>query len=537
MGKSPGIILTSQYTVPKAKSFTTYIDYCTREKALLKNDHTLTSTEINELNRIQHAMDSLDVEVGGVYSNRNKKELSGKAGEAKVLLASPDSFDTANDFEKYVSYMGRKYALESKKKISKTEKEEMELLDKHIQDISPEKAKQVQQEERDSEEILAGVFSKDKAVITQNDLTEIKELVGKAQSKGSVYYQDVISFDTDFLIEQKIYNPETDTLDENRIRNASQKMMEQLFKDEQIEQNNGFWFASIHRNTEHIHIHFGTVERENRRPLVEIEIDGKKFYEPRGKRKQNTLDNMKTTFTHSLVNRTSELSRISNLRNDLVHEIKEEFQQSKTKKQASEVMLLQEIYEGLPSNKKDWAYSSKKMPKETREKIDSLTEVLMKGNPIFKEYKEAVEKESSFQKSLYGDSNRENKDYEKNQMKDIYKRMGNSLLKELKNKKPYEENPLYTFQQKNDEIKRKYEGISSLQYQQKQEQIEKNYERGEAEKRSVENKYAKYQPPVIRKKDVRRIEEAIDGDLTKWRAQREYERVQQQIAREQERNS
>ncbi|MEM5678883.1 hypothetical protein AAHB46_00810 [Bacillus paranthracis] len=32
--------------------------------------------------------------------------------------------------------MGRKYALESKKKINKTEKEEMVLLNKHIEDLS-----------------------------------------------------------------------------------------------------------------------------------------------------------------------------------------------------------------------------------------------------------------------------------------------------------------------------------------------------------------------------------------------------------------
>ncbi|MEM5678881.1 relaxase MobL [Bacillus paranthracis] len=98
------------------------------------------------------------------------------------------------------------------------------------------------------------------------------------------------------------------------------------------------------------------------------------------------------------------------------------------------------------------------MPKETRNKIDELTGLLMKDNPLFKEYKEAVEKESSFQKGLYGESEREDKDYAKNQMKDMYKRMGNSLLKELKKKKPYEENPLYQFQQKNEQIKRNMKG-------------------------------------------------------------------------------
>ncbi|PGU10611.1 MobP2 family relaxase, partial [Bacillus thuringiensis] len=333
MGKSPSIILTSQYTIPNKKSFTTYVDYCMRQKALLKDGHTLTNTELTELSRLQNAIDSFDMERGSPHSNQKKVSVSEKEAEAKVLLTSPNSFNTTTDFEKYVSYMGRKYALESKKKMTKTEEEEVSLLTKHIEDLSPEQM----QEKIEAEEILSGVFSKDKNVITSTDLNEIKELVGKAQNKGSVYYQDVMSFDTDFLIEQKLYDPVTDVLDENRIRNASHKMMEQLFKDEQIEENNGFWFASIHRNTEHIHIHYGTVEKENRRKLVEVKVDGKTFYEPKGKRKQSTLDHMKTTFANSLVDRTSELSRISNLRNNLVQEVKKEYLQSKEKQPSREV--------------------------------------------------------------------------------------------------------------------------------------------------------------------------------------------------------
>lgn len=511
MAKSPGIILTSQYTIPNAKSFTTYIDYCTREKALLKTETELTSTEQKELQRLQEAMIQLDVESGGVYSSIKKKRISDKEGEAQVILSSPESFQSSQDFEKYVSYMGRKYALKSKEKMSISEKEELELLDKHLLDLSPSKEIEAEKEN----EILSGVFSKNKSIMTETDLDEVKDIVGKAQRNGSVYYQDVISFDTDFLIQNKLYDPKTDTLDENRIQHASRKMMEQLFKDEHIEENNGYWFASIHRNTKHIHIHFGTVEHENRRQLVTTEIDGVVYYEPKGKRKQKTLDHMKSTFAHSLVDRTSELSRISTLRNDLVQVIKEELKESREKKQPKEVVLLREIYAGLPSNKKDWAYGSKRMPKETRNKIDQLTGLLMKDNPVFKEYREAVKEESEFQKGLYGDTTRDNKDYEKNQMNDMYKRMGNSLLKELKKKKPYEENPLYRFQQKNEQIKKKYED--------------------ENRQRENENKrYSKYKPPVLSKKDIRNIEKVIDDDLNKWRAERDYERVQQQIAREQE---
>ncbi|WP_413565432.1 MobP2 family relaxase [Bacillus sp. 3P20] len=515
MGKSPGIILTSQYTIPKQKSFTTYIDYCTRKQALLKDGHTLTSTELKELNRLDFAIDSFEMEMDSSSSSKGKKDLSKKEGEAKAILTSPKSFNTESDFVKYVGYMGRKYALESKNKMSKTEEEELNLLNNHIEDLSPEQSEDDQRIENETEAILPGVFSKDKNVITQNDLTDIKELMEKAQNSGSVYYQDVISFDTDFLVKHKLYNPETDTLDENRIRIASNKMMQQLFKDEQIEENNGFWFASIHRNTDHIHIHFGTVEKESRRKVVKKEVNGKTYYEPKGKRKQSTLDHMKTTFSNSLVDRTSELSRISNLRNDLVQEVKEQFQQSKEKKRDRKLVLLQEIYDGLPSNKKDWTYGSKKMPKQTRDKIDELTELLMKDNPIFKEYKEAVEKESDFQKDLYGESGREDKDYAKNQLEDINKRMGNSLLKELKKKKPYEENPLYQFQQKN-------------------EQIKKKYERGRSKNRGANYRYSQYKAPLMRKKDIQNIEVALNDDLTKWRAEREYELVQQRIARQQE---
>lgn len=515
MGKSPGIILTSQYTIPKQKSFTTYIDYCTRKQALLKDGHTLTSTELQELNRLEFAIDSFEMEMDSATSSKGKKDISKKEGEAKAILTSPESFNTESDFVKYVSYMGRKYALESKKKMTKSEEEELNLLDKHIQDLSPGKNKEDQGIQNKEKEILPGVFSKDKNVITQNDLTDIKELMEKSQNSGSVYYQDVISFDTDFLVKNKLYDPETDTLDENRIRIASHKMMQQLFKDEQIEESNGFWFASIHRNTDHIHIHFGTVEKENRRKVVKKEVNGKTYYEPKGKRKQRTLDNMKTTFANSLVDRTSELSRISNLRNDLVQEVKEQFQQSKEKKKDRKLILLQEIYDGLPSNKKDWTYGSKKMPKKTRDKIDELTELLMKDNPIFKKYKEAVEKESDFQKELYGESDREDKDYAKNQLEDINKRMGNSLLKELKKKKPYEENPLYQFQRKN-------------------EQIKKKYERGRSKNKGGNYKYSQYKAPLMRKKDIRNIEAVLNDDLSKWRAEREFELVQQRIARQQE---
>ncbi|WP_430051045.1 relaxase MobL [Niallia taxi] len=76
-------------------------------------------------------------------------------------------------------------------------------------------------------------------------------------------------------------------------------------------------FASIHRNTKHIHIHYGTVELKNTRELINVKENGASYLTPKGKRKQKTIDNMKRTFANALIDRTAELSRISELRNTL----------------------------------------------------------------------------------------------------------------------------------------------------------------------------------------------------------------------------
>ncbi|EJX52859.1 hypothetical protein HMPREF1379_01679, partial [Enterococcus faecium R497] len=54
MNKSPAVILTCQFTLPNKKSFSTYIDYMTREKALEEMERR-TPEEEQELQRIKNA--------------------------------------------------------------------------------------------------------------------------------------------------------------------------------------------------------------------------------------------------------------------------------------------------------------------------------------------------------------------------------------------------------------------------------------------------------------------------------------------------
>ncbi|MEY8742834.1 MobP2 family relaxase [Bacillales bacterium AN1005] len=514
MGK-PSVILTSQFTTPKAKSFSTYINYMTRKEALLENKRRLTVDEEKELSRINEAVNRYDIEQGKSYLYGYAEEnVSDKEEEARVILKSKSQFNSDKDFAKYISYMSRQYALEKKQGLSLDEEKELEIVKKTISKLP--KSKQLdKQGKTPSTEIKEGVFSIDKDSLNTNDLVEVHEKIKKSQNNGSVFYQDVISFDNEFLIKGKLLNPQTNELDEKKIQYASRKMMDKMFEDEKME--TGYWFASIHRNTEHIHIHYGTVELKNTRELINVFEDGVSYLAPKGKRKQKTLDNMKSTFANALIDRTAELSRISELRNTLVDEIKQTYSDKDYQEQKK---LLSDIYGDLPSNKKYWQYGSKQVTDQTRTNIDKITDSLMRDNPHYKEYLEKTEEESNYRKALFGETNRTEKDYGINKKKDIQKRLGNALLAQMKKQTTSAELMKNNFQ--------KYS--YSNHNQDENSQTKDEYNKGNFKKSS-------YKKPLISKKTIYQLEQALNDDYAKYRAEKEHEQVQQRIAWEQERNN
>ncbi|HAQ7002655.1 TPA: hypothetical protein IX843_002900, partial [Enterococcus faecium] len=74
------------------------------------------------------------------------------------------------------------------------------------------------------------------------------QIFQRGQQKGSIIYQDVVSHDNSYLEKMGLYDPKTDTLDEEGLKAAGRKMMETLFEKEQLNET-GYWMATIHRNT------------------------------------------------------------------------------------------------------------------------------------------------------------------------------------------------------------------------------------------------------------------------------------------------
>lgn len=182
MNKSPAVILTCQFTLPNKKSFSTYIDYMTREKALEEMERR-TPEEEQELQRIKNALEDFYIPEGETFSeSKTDKEFSETSNEAQSLMGNGINFDKLEeqDFTKYLSYMTRHYALEQKKELTQSEQKEYQRLNQAIKKYQTEPHKKASGN-------LPGVFSMASDEVKGSDLKEIKQIFQRGQQKAQSF--------------------------------------------------------------------------------------------------------------------------------------------------------------------------------------------------------------------------------------------------------------------------------------------------------------------------------------------------------------
>lgn len=331
-------------------------------------------------------------------------------------------------------------------------------------------------------------------------LKKLKEEFDTAEKRGCVNYQDIISFDNKFLIKNRLYNPKNDELNEKAIKKAIKKatvkMMNKMIKDEKMNPFQTRWIANIHYDTDNIHIHISTTEMFNTRKKY---IDENGNVEVKGKRSLKTLDNMKSSFSNSLLNTSNYLSQITEKRNQLYKEFK-------LKNHSNDIItMLRNLKKNLPENKKEWQYNNKNV-KHLQNDIDSITNRILnkdlKSN--FRDYNKLVKNVADFYIEVYGENSRAS-DYIKNKDKELKQRIGNKLLKELK-----KIDDLKTFSKKYKIKVNKTKGI--------------NFDKGHT--RIHINKPIK---PIISKKDLYKFERAINDETKEYYNQKAYEDLQRKI--------
>ncbi|HAT4335507.1 TPA: hypothetical protein I9092_000887 [Clostridium perfringens] len=265
------------------------------------------------------------------------------------------------------------------------------------------------------------LFTEKNDYMTKKEIKELKKNFELAQKNKSMMWQDVFSFNNDWLIENGYFNPKTKVLDEAKIRNAIRKSMGELTKDSN--ENELIWSASIHYNTKHIHVHVASVElKPNKENL-------KKDFRERGKRKMKVIKTMKSKFINDLRNRDEFYQELDVLVRDNMVGSKKEYSFMKDRI-LREKML--DMLRHLPKDKREWNYER---IKEAKPYVDSLSKYYVENfcRDDFQRFKKMIIEDKKEQLKIYGTPKDLSKLSEPHYKEaDLYRRMGNTIIKELK---------------------------------------------------------------------------------------------------------
>lgn len=462
----PNIILTCSYSY--GRNYKKYFDYMTRKKAL-EEKKELTKAEQEEQNRVTEALKKQGY-FTHVMDDRSLLSADGKDKEKKIAdthkLLTEDEFNQIynEDYSKYLGYMVRRQAIASKKQLSQKDIEEMKRISGAMDKMGMPHS--------DPSKLLIDVWTNDKDTMTLGDRKEFQDKMDAAKKHGSMLWTDVVSFDNRWLERQGLYNPKTGELKSEALREASRKMLDVLGKREQL--NQPFWLASVHRNTDNIHIHFAIMEKENSRKMVDVGGE----MQPRGNFKQSTIYAMKSAFANELVDLSRVQARITEERSNVREAVYQNAKEAMNRPDFRD--RLNAFIKRLPADRRKWNYQSlHRMDPSLTKELDKITDELLKDDPHLEKYKDLVGDVDEFYKEQYGKTKNEHKHYADNQLKDLKKRAGNRLLHDLSNLQASRDQVL----QRAAELEQK--GISKIGKSKKKEKDDEEREKSKARKHFV----------------------------------------------------
>lgn len=372
--------------------------------------------------------------------------------KAGIILANKYCSSGDRRFTGYINYIDRDNAVRNE------HMEAFNLYQNYME--NPEKS--------------SGLFTEEQDYLSMEKKQALKKVFQKAQENGSLMWQPVISFDNQWLEENGLWDKENRILDESKIREFTRKSIGRMLKNENLE--HAVWSASIHYNTDNIHIHVAVVEpvpmREKKlyktydylpdpqgdymrskygtylrattknikyysessakyKRVERMDEKGKPIMQEGyvGRFKGKSIEACKSTFVNEILNEKEYGIQINSLiRESFVKRMKEtEFS---IDPELKEQFL--KLHAAMPrsGNRGLWNYNSNIM-QPLRPEIDALSDAyLEKYHPSeFKELQNLVIVRSTQYAKAYGNTNRE---YAENKMKDLHTRLGNVILKEIR---------------------------------------------------------------------------------------------------------
>lgn len=381
----------------------------------------------------------------------------------KTRFITPDK----KDFKNYIDYVDRNEV--------KNEKQLNQKMFSLYQDYMGDSEK------------TSSLFTENSNYLSEDEKKDLKKVFQKAQKNKSIMWQDVISFHNPWLEEHGIFDTKSDYLDEEKLMNVTRLAMKEMVKREKLNKS-AIWSAAIHYNTDNIHVHIATVE-----PFPTRE---------RGKRKPKTLDAMKSNVISNILERSEQHKQINDLIRKSMVSKKRENSTLKLRNREMKPLFLY-IYNHLPKDKRQWQYSYNTL-KPLKPTIDGLTKLYIEKyhEKDYKLFINKVDKEVEVLKKSYGEGSETKKrgeNYKQHKIDELYKRMGNSFLKEMKE---FDKNQL--------KIKK---------------HLQKNYQGQYTYKQNISLLFA-----------LKKVQGAFKSEYESWKNINQYERLQKELERENERS-
>lgn len=292
----------------------------------------------------------------------------------------------------------------------------------------------------------SGLFTSEKDNLSEDEKMQLKEIFEQAQSNESVMWQTVISFDNRWLKQNGIISENDDAIDEAKLKEVARGGVNRMLEAEKLD--NAVWSGAIHFNTDNIHIHIATVEpvpmREKkeytqyeyayqngkriRKPILDENGNPLTKMEYKGRFKPKSIEKCKSYVVNELVNDKENNIKINQIIRDSIVKQKSEHPLVQDEEL---VKLFEDLYQKMPDcNRNLWNYNNPIMA-SLRNDLDNISTSYLEKyhSEEFQELRERINTQEEVYKQAYGDSK---KDYGKNKIKDLYTRLGNATLKELR---------------------------------------------------------------------------------------------------------
>lgn len=242
-------------------------------------------------------------------------------------------------------------------------------------------------------------FSQGSYELTEAEHNRLINNLKTAQVNETVLWYGVISFSPEFIREAGLID-ENNQVNQRTIKSAVMRSMPEMLQNEALDNDETFWWADIHLNTDHVHVHVAISQTENTRP----EKDG----QPLGMFSETTFRNFKAGIHRELSSDRSR-SRVREIQQDLdqINKVLPGKAVEEARNNRQQMELLRRIQAALPNykDKRRWRASNhskefQKAQKLTDELVDSLLDNQLKDE--YTNFKQLVEERDQMYRQAYG---------------------------------------------------------------------------------------------------------------------------------------